>query len=191
MIQAVFSEEALAGNRIGGPVSLSEDRIAVFKVLEHRAPAPQPLAAVHDEVVAAVRKTPSTTAAKAAVDQAVKMLEGGSDFEAALKVLGVSAAPAAYVGRSDPQLPAQVREAAFAAPHPGDKPIFRGLALDNGGAALLRLSAVRPGTAGANPQNDQELAMQFMNRDRDGDISAYMAQLEQRATVKRNPNIFQ
>jgi len=33
--------------------------------------------------------------------------------------------------------------------------------------------------------------MQFTNRDRDGDISAYLAQLEQRATVKRNPNIFQ
>ena len=104
---------------------------------------------------------------------------------------GVTAAPAAFFGRSDPQLPAQVREAAFASPHPADKPIYRALALDNGGAALLRLSAVRPGTAGANPKNDEELSMQFKNRDRDGDISAYLAQLEQRAAVKRNPNIFQ
>ena len=181
----------MAANRIGGPVSLSEDHIAVFKVLEHRAPLPQPLAAVHDEVLAAVRKSSSTTAAKTAVDQAVQQLQGGADFDAVVKGLGVTAAPVAFVGRSDPQLPAQVREAAFAAPPPGDKPIYRGLALDNGGAALLRLSSVRPGTAGANPKNDEELVMQFKNRDRDGDIAAYMAQLEQRATVKRNPNIFQ
>jgi peptidyl-prolyl cis-trans isomerase D len=191
VIQAVFSEEGLAGNRIGGPLPLSEDHIALFKVLEHRAPVPQPLTAVHDEVVAAVRKSNSTTAAKAAVDQAVKQIEGGADFEAVVKGLGVTAPPAAFVGRGDPQLPAQVREAAFAAPHPGDKPIYRALALDNGGAALLRLSAVRPGTAGANPKNDEELVTQFKNRDRDGDISAYLAQLEQRAVVKRNPNIFQ
>jgi hypothetical protein len=125
------------------------------------------------------------------VDQAVKTLEGGANFDAAVKVLGVTAAPAAFVGRNDPQIPAQVREAAFAAPHPGDKPIYRALALDNGGAALLSLSSVKPGTAGANPKNDEELATQFKNRDRDGDITAYMAQLEKGAVVKRNPTIFQ
>jgi hypothetical protein len=85
----------------------------------------------------------------------------------------------------------QVREAAFGAPRPQDKPLYRAIALDNGGAALLRFSAVRAGSAGANRQNDEQLAMQFKNRDRDGDISAYMLELEQRASVKRNPNIFQ
>jgi len=191
LVQAVFSEEVLEGKRIAGPVALSEDHVAVFKVLEHHAPAPQPLASVHDEVAAAVRKSASTAAAKAAAEQAVKQLEGGAEFDAVLKGLGLTAQPAAFVGRADPQLPAQVREAAFAAPHPGDKPIFRALPLDNGGAALLRLSAVRAGSAGANPKNDEQLAMQYTNRDRDGDISAYLLELEQRATVKRNPNIFQ
>ena len=32
LAQAVFSEEALAGNRIGGPVALAEDRLVIFKV---------------------------------------------------------------------------------------------------------------------------------------------------------------
>jgi len=191
VVQAVFNEETLSGGRIGGPVALAEDRVALFKVLEHHASAPQPLASVHEEVAAAVRKSASSTAAKAAADQAVKQLDGGADFDAVIKGLAVTSAPAAFIARSDPQLPIQVREAAFGAPPPTDKPLFRAVALDNGGAAVLKLSAVRSGSAGANLQNDEQLAMQFKNRDRDGDISAYLRELERRATVKRNPNIFQ
>jgi peptidyl-prolyl cis-trans isomerase D len=191
LVQAVFSEEALAGNRIGGPVALSEDHVVLFKVLEHRAPAPQPLASVHDEIAAAVRKDASTAAAKAAADQAVKQLDIGAQFDAVIKGLGVTAAPAAFIDRGDPQLPVQVRDAAFAAPHPADKPLYRALAMDNGGAALLMLSAVRAGSAGANPKNDQQLAQQYVNRDREGDLAAYLDELERQASVKRNPNVFQ
>ncbi len=191
LVQAVFSEDTLAGKRLVGPVALAEDRVAVIKVLEHRAPAPQPLASVHDEVVAALRKSDSTAAAKAAAEQAVKQLDSGAEFDTVVKGLGVASAPAAFVGRADPQVPAQVRETAFAAPPPGEKPIYRALSLDNGGAAVLQLRSVRAGTAGANTKNDEQLAMQYRNRDRDGDMSAYVLQLEQSASVKRNPNIFQ
>jgi peptidyl-prolyl cis-trans isomerase D len=191
LAQAVFSEEALAGNRIGGPVALGEDRLVIFKDLEHHAPTPQPLANVRDEVIAAVRKTTSTNAAKSAADQAVKQLDGGADFDAVVKGLGVTAAAAAFVSRDDPQLPAQVREAAFVAPHPTAKPEYRALALDNGGAALLMINAVRAGAAGANPKNDEQLAMQYKDRDREGDLNAYLLELQNRASVKRNPNIFQ
>lgn len=190
--QAVFSDEMLAGDRVGGPVALGEDRIAIFRVAEHHAPAPQPLASVHDEVAASVRKSQSTSAAKAAADEAVKHLQEGADFDSVVKGLGVTAAPAAFIARSDPQLPLQVREAAFHAPRPaGNKPLFQSVALDNGGAALFGLTAVRAGTPGANKQNDEQLALEFKNRDRDGDMSAYMLELEQRAQVKRNPTIFQ
>jgi peptidyl-prolyl cis-trans isomerase D len=192
VVQAVFNDETLGGDRIGGPVALAEDRVAVFKVMEHHAPAPQPLTSVHDEVAASVRKSLSMDAAKAAADQAVKHLDDGADFDTVAKGLGIASAPAAYVGRSDPQLPVQVREAAFNAPRPaGDKPEYRAISLDNGGAAVLKLSAVRAGSSGDNQQNDEQLALQFKNRDRDEDLSAYMAELEQRADVKRNPNIFQ
>ncbi len=192
LIQAVFNDDVLSGNRIAGPVALADDRLVIFKVLEHHASAPQPLASVHDEVAAAVRKDASTRAAKAAADQAVKRLESGDDFDAVIKGLGVTAAPGAFVGRADPQLPIQVREAAFNAPHPAaGKPEFRALALDNGGAAILMLSSVRAGAAGENPKNDEQLGMQFKNRDREGDLSAYMLELQTRASVKRNPNMFQ
>jgi peptidyl-prolyl cis-trans isomerase D len=191
LVQAVFSEQTLDGHHIGGPVALSQDKIVIFKVLEHHAPAPQPLASVHEEVAAAVRKSASAAASKAAVDGALRQLEGGADFDAVAKGLGVTTQPAAFIGRADPQLPLQLREAAFAAPHPGAKPLYRAIALDDGGAALLELSAVRPGKAGANDKNDQELVLQYENRDRDGAFSAYIEELVRTATVKRNPNLFQ
>ena len=191
LVQAVFSDDALSGNRIGGPVALAEDKLVIFKVLEHQAPAPQPIASVRDEVIAAIRKDSSTSAAQLAAKEAIKQLDGGANFDAVIKTLGVTAAPAAFVARGDPQLPVQVREAAFAAPYPAGKPEYRALPLDNGGAALLMLSGVRAGTAGANPKNDEQLVMQYMRRDRDGDMAAYLLELEHRATVKRNPSVFQ
>jgi peptidyl-prolyl cis-trans isomerase D len=160
-------------------------------VLEHHAPAPLPLADVRDQVIAAIRKSESTLAAKAAADDAVKRLQAGTGFDEVVKSLGVSAAPAAYIGRSDPQLPAQVRQATFAAPRPDGKAVYTAVALDNGGAAVLAITASKPGTPGANPQNDEQLINPYLRRDREGDMQAYVLELQRRATVKTNPAVFQ
>jgi peptidyl-prolyl cis-trans isomerase D len=191
LLAAVFSDDVLAGSKVGGPVAIADDHLVIFRVLEHRAPAPQPLASVREEIVAALRKSESTAAAKAAADNAVKELDQGKGFDEVVKSLGVTAAPAAYVGRNDPQLPAQVRQAAFEAPRPGDRPVDRAVALDNGGAAVLSLTAVKAGSGGTNPQNDAQLVSQFLRRDRDGAMNAYLAELQRRATVKTNKKIFE
>jgi peptidyl-prolyl cis-trans isomerase D len=191
LLRAVFSDDALSGQRISGPVALSDDQLVVFKVLAHHMPAPEPIAKVHDEIVAAIRKNEGTKGALTAAQDAVKQLRQGSSFDAVAKKLGVSAAPAAYVGRSDPQVPAQVRAAAFGAPKPSGKPIYEALALDDGGAALLAVTAVKPGAAGANPQNDQQLESEYLKRDREGELSAYILDLQHRAKIERSPTLFQ
>jgi peptidyl-prolyl cis-trans isomerase D len=192
LLSAVFSDDALAGNKVEGPVALADDHLIIFKVLGHRAPAPQPLASVRDEVIAAIRKSESTLAAKTAADDAVKQLDQGKTFDDVAKALGLTAAPAAFVGRNDPQVPAQVRETAFGAPAPKDnKPVDRAVALDDGGAAVFAVSAIKAGTAGSNPQNDAQLLSQYLRRDREGSMNAYVLELQRRATVKRSPSIFQ
>ncbi|HXL97025.1 MAG TPA: peptidyl-prolyl cis-trans isomerase [Steroidobacteraceae bacterium] len=191
LLRAVFNDDVIASGKIAGPVALADDHLVVFKVLEHRAPAPQPIASVREEIIAAIRKSESTAAAKAAADDALNRLEAGAGWDEVAKSLGVKVSAAAFSGRSDPQLPAQVRQAAFAAPRPAGKPVYRALALDNGGAALLAITAIKAGTAGANPQNDEQLISQYMRRDREGDMRAYLLELQRRATVKTNPTIFQ
>ncbi|HEX4375537.1 MAG TPA: peptidyl-prolyl cis-trans isomerase [Steroidobacteraceae bacterium] len=191
LLTAVFSDDALSGEKIGGPVALSDDHLVIFKVLERHAPAPQPLASVRDEVVAAIRKSESTVAAKAAADAADKQLFDGKSFDDVVKSLGVTATPATYVGRNDPQVPAQIRDAAFNAPPPAGKPVARTVELDTGGAAVLLVSALKAGAAGSNPQNDAQLLSQYQRRDREGSMNAYLAELQRRATIKRNPTIFE
>jgi peptidyl-prolyl cis-trans isomerase D len=191
LISAVFSDDALTGGRISGPLALSDDQVLIFKVLAHHLPAPQPIDSVRQEIVAAITKSEATRAAKAAADAAVKQLQGGASFDQVAKDLGVVAAPAAYIGRSDPQVPVQVRDAAFTAPQPQGKPVYRDLALDDGGAALVAVSAVKPGTLGTNAKNDEQLVDQYMQRDRDGELAAYLQELQRRSKIVRNPSVFQ
>ncbi|HXN10078.1 MAG TPA: hypothetical protein VN859_02480, partial [Steroidobacteraceae bacterium] len=118
--------------------------------------------------------------------------ENGESADVVFKSLGVPAGPASFVARSDPQLPAQLRQAAFAVPQPAaGKAAYRALSLDNGGAALLIVSAVKPGTAGSNATSDQQLLEQYQKRDREAELAAYEAALVRAAEVKRNPKVFE
>jgi peptidyl-prolyl cis-trans isomerase D len=191
LLRAVFSDDVIGSGKIAGPVALADDQLVVFKVLEHHAPAPQPIASVHEEIVAAIRKSDSSAAARAAANEAVKRLQAGAGWDEVLKSVDAKAAPAAFIGRSDPQVPAQLRQAAFAAPPPAGKPVYLALTLDSGGAAVLAVSAVKAGTPGTNPQNDEQLVTQYMRRDREGDMHAYLLELQRRATIKTNPTVFQ
>ncbi len=96
LVAAVFDPDVLSGKRLGGPVALSDDRLVIVRVLEHHAPAAQPLASVHAEIIAAIRKSEGTRAARAAADAAVKRLEGGENADAVFKSLGVPAGPASF-----------------------------------------------------------------------------------------------
>ena len=191
LLNAVFSDDAITGGRIVGPLALGDDRVVIFKVLAHHPPAPQPIASVRQEIVDAMTKAQSSAAARAAADAAVKRLQQGDSFDAVAKSLDVTAMPAAYIARSDPQVPAQVRDAAFAAPRPAGKPVYEALTLDDGGAALFAVSAVKPGQPGVNSKNDEQLVDSYMRRDSEGEMSAYVLELQRRAHIERNPNVFQ
>lgn len=190
LVGAVFSDESLSGGRLAGPVALGQDRLVVLKVLEYHPAAARPLESVRAEVTAAVRQDAGARAARAAVDAALGRLTGGTSLDEVAKSLGVSATAAASIGRGDPQLPVQLRDAAFAAPQPAGKPVYQALTLDGGNAALLAVLAVHPGQPGANPKADEQLVSRFALRHRDGDLEAYVSELQRRAKVRRNEKVF-
>ena len=191
LLSAAFSDDAITGGRIVGPLALGDDRVVIFKVLAHHPPAPLPLASVRQEIVAAITKEQSSAAARTAADAAVKRLQRGESFDAVAKSLDVTAPPAASIARSDPQVPAQVRDAAFAVPKPGTSPVYQALTLDDGGAALFEVSAVKPGQPGVNSKNDEQLVDSYMRRDSEGEMAAYLLELQRRAKIERNPDVFQ
>ena len=183
----VFSDRVLKDQRIGGPVALADDHMVIVKMLAHHAPKARPLAEVRADIDAEIRKEEGTRAARAAADAAVKQLTAGANFDAVAKSLNATAGAAVFVGRGDPQVPAQIRDAAFAAT--AGKPVYQALAMDEGGAALLAVLSLKPGVAGANATNDQQWVTALSQRHREADMSAYLAEMQRRAKVRRNLSV--
>jgi hypothetical protein len=107
------------------------------------------------------------------------------------KGLGATPTAPAFLGRGDPQAPAQIRDAAFAAPAPAaGKPVYQAIAMDEGGAALMAVLTVKPGAAGGNAASDQQLMAGYSQRHREADLQAYLAELQRTAKIRRNPAVF-
>jgi len=188
--EVLFGDPPLANDKIGGPALLGDDRLVIFKVLEHRAAAPKPLAEVRESIVKAITTEQGTQAALAAAQRARDELLKGASFESIAQQLKVSADPAHFIGRNDPSVPAPIRAAAFAAARPAGKPEFQALTLSDGGAALVAVSAVR--TAPAQDKEAQSnRALQESERLGTAVALAYMDEARRTASVRKNPKAFE
>ena len=188
--ELIFADPPLPNGRLGGPVLLGDDRLAIVKVLEHRKASPKPLAEVRESIVAALTQSRATALALAAAKAARQRLEGGASFDSVAQELKVSAEPAHFVGRHDPSIPAPVREAVFAVPRPAGKPVFRELSLSDGGAALVEVTRVR--TAAAHDEETQVTrARQEADRLGTDDAGAYLEEMRRTADVRKNPKAFE
>jgi peptidyl-prolyl cis-trans isomerase D len=195
----VFGDSPLQPGRIGGPVLVGEDRLVLVKVLEHHNPEPKPLAEVRDGIVAAIKKDRGSQAALKAAQEARDKLESGASFDDVAKQLGVTSEPAKFVGRTDSTLPAQLRALVFESPKPADnKPIYRAVALQTGGAAVVAVSKLR--TELPEPGKDQLVeqakqrtlqAKQDAARHGQADATAYVEEIRRTADVRKNPQAFE
>jgi peptidyl-prolyl cis-trans isomerase D len=188
--ELLFGEPPLAVGHIGGPLLLPDDRLLLVKVLEHHAPQAQPLAQVHDAIVAALTSDEETQAALKAAQAGAAQLKAGTPFDTVAAQLKVSAAPARFVSRTESSVPPQVRQAAFALPKPqAGKPEASAVTLPQGGAALVELTAVRT----AKPENAEarlNLAQQEAERVGNAAALAYIEEVRRTAEVRKNPKVF-
>jgi len=188
--ELLFGDPPLGTDKLAGPVLLGDDRLVIFKVLEHRPSAPKPLAEVRDSIVAAITKEQGTQAALKAAQRARDQLLKGNSFDAIASELKVSADPAHFIGRNDPSVPAQIRDAAFALPRPAGKPEFGALTLNDGGAALIAVTRAR--TAAAH-DNEAQASRYQQETDRlgTGAVLAYVDEVRRTASVRKNPKAFE
>jgi peptidyl-prolyl cis-trans isomerase D len=187
--ELLFGDPPLAVGRLGGPVLLGDDRLVIVKVLDHRKPAPQPLADVRAGIVAALTREQESTAALKAAESAREKLAAGASFDEVAKELKVTADPAHFIGRTDPSVPTQVRAAAFSAPRPAGKPEFRTVALSDGGAALVAVTAVRTAATRAVSVHS-ERGLQEAQQLGTADAKAYEEEVRRTADVRKNPKAF-
>jgi peptidyl-prolyl cis-trans isomerase D len=186
----VFGDSPLAVGHIGGPVLLGDDRLVIAKVLDRHKPEPQPLAEVHDAIVAILKKENGSEAALKAAQAAQAKLDGGASFDDVAKELGLTAEPARFVGRSDPAVPAPIRTLVFEVPKPTDKPIYRSLKTDTG-AALVAVTKSRVDSADVNKQTQAELTKREVDSQGTAEAIAYLEDVRRHADVVKNPKAFE
>ncbi len=198
--QTVFSEPVLVQKRVGGPVALGEDRLVFVKVLDHKKPEPRPLADVRDAIVVELTRTRGSTAARKAADEAVARLQPAAADAASLGAaldkeaakLGVKAEGPRFVGRGDPELPAQVREFAFSAPKPAAsgaaaRPVLKALPLDEGGAAIVAVTGARVPPDDGNQDLKRQRVQQELSRQGATDMEAYVNEIVRNAKGAQEP----
>ena len=186
----VFGSTALATGSFGGPIILDNDRMVIIKVLGSHGPQLKPLAEVKRGIIAVLRTRRANQAALAAAEAARREVLAGKSVPSVAQALGLKAAPATFIGRDDPSVPADVGTLAFAAPKPAGRPVYEAKPLRGGGAVLLAVLAVRT-PAHVNPLLRRTLLQQLLSANADGDVAAYMTQMRQTAKVRINPHAFQ
>jgi peptidyl-prolyl cis-trans isomerase D len=189
--EAVFSPAVLDEGHIGGPVMLGEDRIVIVKALEHHKAVPRPMAEVRESIVAAILKERGSAAAVKAAEDARDKLNAGASFDQVVHDLGVTAEPAHFVGRTDPSIPAQIREAVFHAPKPAGKPVYRAVPLTEGGAALIDVMSLRTHGDAVDAKADADAAGKALTREAEGEVAAYSDEVRRITDVKKNPKAFE
>jgi peptidyl-prolyl cis-trans isomerase D len=187
----LFGDPPLSIGRLAGPVLLKDNALVVVKVLEHRKPAARPLAEVRADIVSAITKERGTAAALKAAEAAQARLEAGASFESVAQSLGVKAEPARFVGRNDPSIAAPIRAAVFAAPRPAKAPVFRALTMNDAGAAVVGITAVRGAAAAPSPQQQADRQQLEADREGTGDVMAYLGEMRRAADVRKNPRAFE
>ncbi len=187
----VFGSAAMALGAIGGPVILDNDRMVIVKLIARHGPQVKPLAEVQASIVTALQAQRAEQGALAAAEAARQQLAAGQPLAKVAAALHLKAAPARFIGRDDPSVPANILQLAFAAAKPAGQPIFEAKPLGGeAGAVLLAISAVRI-APNQNPLTARTRLQEQLRSDADGDVVAYMAQMRARAKVRKNPNAFQ
>jgi peptidyl-prolyl cis-trans isomerase D len=118
-------------------------------------------------------------------------LEGGEKLDTLAAANKLTVEAARFVSRGDPSIPAALRTAVFEAPRPGDKPVIKSTALDDGSTAVFVVSRTRTGDSSTNPQLVQQQNVMLAQRAGAGDVAAYVNEAKRKAKITKNPAVFQ
>jgi len=195
IVDAVFSEPVLEKGQNSALITIGDDRALVVRVTDHKMPEQKPLDAVRADITTELKQRAEKEAvAKKGAEQLAK-LNAGTAWSTVLGEIKVTASGKQSVARDATGVPAPVMRTAFNVPKASvtpDKPQYRGVATDDGGYALIAVSAVRKGDAAQMPEGERDVkAQQSARAVGTAEFSAYIEDLERRAKIERNPAVFE
>ena len=185
VVQAAFSREILEQRENSTPIELADDHILVLRISAHNPPAEQPLEIVQEEIEQELRRAAAQQLAEAASADFLAEFAQAEDIEVVAQEHGGAWNAAAWVERTDGDVPTQVLATAFRLGKPADGDVISELVpIASGDYAVLMLSAVEAGQPDSIPREDQNLQhTQLAERATMAELTGYAAEVREAATV--------
>ncbi len=192
ILSAAFSDEVLHEGRNSELLELSDTRVMVLRVADHRPASVRPLKEVRDQVVAVLKAEKARELALKDAEAAIVALEAGTPPEAVAKQYEQRWVAAGLVGRQgakankDTVEPA-VRKALFDIPRPHDgKPVFINTLIDSQRVAVVGLFRVVDGEVdlkGAQAKARRQALRRVLGA---SEFNAWVDRLESEADITRH-----
>ncbi|MFL2545904.1 MAG: SurA N-terminal domain-containing protein [Candidatus Rariloculaceae bacterium] len=186
VVQAAYSFEVLEQRENSLPVELETDHVLVLRVVDHHPPEEQTLDAVRDEVEQELLRDAARDLAEAAAEAFLAAAPAAEDLEVLAVEYGGTWTPAAFVERTDGDVPTQLLSAAFRSPKPAGGAVVReSVALASGDQAVLLLSAVEPGRVDTIPFEERNAqSAQLAEQSGMVELTGYASEVREAATVR-------
>jgi hypothetical protein len=121
-------------------------------------------------------------------------VQGSTTWAAAISEFKVTPVAKRFIARTEDQLPAAIRDSAFAIPRTevvSGKATYRGVTTEAGDYAIIALTAVRPGSVDASAPEAVAKLRDAAQATGGNELRAYIAEIESKAEIERNPQAFE
>ncbi|MDO8862337.1 SurA N-terminal domain-containing protein [Haliea sp. E1-2-M8] len=185
ILRAAFSEDVLELGHNSEVVELGGDRFVAVHLHRHNKPELQPLAAVQEEIVAALTRERAQEALERTAEAAVESLAAGEESLEALAVReGYEWQVELGARRDSRTVPGPVLQRAFSMPAPASGPVADYVVEASGDARVLELVRVEAGELATLPPEQQRSL-----RQRIGSEFGAMLQVEHEQALRSDADI--
>ncbi len=185
LVEAAFSEDVLESGNNSEVIELAGNRFVVLSVRHHNPPEVKPLAAIRDQVVAAVTEEATRAAVTRQADSALAQLRGGVPLQQISDDQGYDIQVELGVNRGSTVVPPEVLRRVFELPQPTENQLSADFViLPSGDAVVVELLQVSSGEFAALPEAEQSQLQQVLTREFGGLIdNEFQRGLRERADI--------
>lgn len=188
--EAAFSDEVLLGGKNSESIELTQDRVVVLHLKEHKPAALRPLDEVRGEIRQELRIEAAKNKVKEIGEAIVRRIKGGEDVTAVVTQLKLKWERPGVVSRQENKVNPDIIDAVFRLGRPaGAKPVFGGKALSSGDYSIYGLFAVKEGDlAGADEKTMQSLKNSLAREHGQVTFKGYVDALKDNMKISRYPD---
>ncbi|TXS89047.1 peptidylprolyl isomerase [Parahaliea maris] len=185
LLAAVFSEDVLELGHNSEVIELAPDHFVAVHLNTHQAPELQPLDAVRDQIVVALREQHARESVAVTAEQAVAQLRAGATVEEVAGQLGYEWQVEIGAQRDSAMLDPALTEAAFSLRAPESGASVSDYTMTAGGDAIVfDVSRVAPGQYASLPPGRKSQISQLIGGERGTLVqNEYQRSLRQRADI--------